>query len=57
MTIKIPDFRSLEEAAEYWNTHSFAEHLEDTEPIEIEVDLVERRITLELDSDLSEVII
>jgi hypothetical protein len=27
MLKKIPDFRSLEEAAEYWGTHSFAEHL------------------------------
>jgi hypothetical protein len=54
MTKKIPDFRSLEEAAEYWDTHSFAEHLEDTEPIDIEVDLAGRRITLEIDSDLSE---
>lgn len=54
MTKKIPDFRSLEEAAKYWDTHSFAEHLEDTEPVEIEVDLAGRRITLEIDSDLSE---
>lgn len=54
MTKKIPDFRSLEEAAEYWDTHSFAEHLEETEPVEIEVDLAGRRITLEIDSDLSE---
>ncbi|MCZ7381933.1 MAG: hypothetical protein O8C64_10270 [Candidatus Methanoperedens sp.] len=37
MTKKIPDFKSLEEAAEYWDTHSFADHIEDTEPFEIEV--------------------
>lgn len=34
---KIPDFKSLEEAAEYWDIHSFADYLEDTEPFEIEV--------------------
>ncbi len=52
--LKIPDFRSLEEAADYWDTHSFADHLEDTEPVEIEVCLEQRRILLEIDHDLSE---
>jgi hypothetical protein len=35
MTKKIPDFKSLEEASDYWDTHSFAEYIEDTEPVEI----------------------
>ncbi len=52
--LKIPDFKSLEEAADYWDTHSFADYLEDTEPVEIEVCLGQRRILLEIDSDLSE---
>jgi len=52
--LKIPDFKSLEEAADYWDTHSFADHLEDTEPVEIEVCLEQRRILLEIDHDLSE---
>lgn len=51
---KTPDFKSLEEAAEYWDTHSFADHLEETEPVEIEVCLDKRRILLEIDHDLSE---
>ncbi len=34
---KIPDFKSLEEAADYWDTHSFADYFENTEPVEIEV--------------------
>lgn len=34
---KIPDFKSLEEAADYSDTHSFAEYTEDTEPVEIGV--------------------
>ncbi len=35
MTKKIPDFKTMEEAAEYWDTHSFADHIEETEPVEI----------------------
>jgi predicted DNA binding CopG/RHH family protein len=54
MTKKIPDFKSLEEAAEYWDSHSFADHIEDTEPVEIEVSLTRRRIMLEIDSDILE---
>ena len=51
---KIPDFKSLEEAAEYWDTHSFADHFEETEPVEIEVCLPHRKITLEIDRDLQD---
>ena len=52
--LKIPDFKTLEEAADYWDTHSFADHLGDTEPVEIEVCLDKRRIFLEIDTDISE---
>jgi predicted HicB family RNase H-like nuclease len=52
--LKIPDFKTLEEAADYWDTHSFADHLEDTEPVEIEVCLDNRRIFLEIDPEISE---
>ncbi len=52
--LKIPEFKTLEEAADYWDTHSFADHLEDTEPVEIEVCLDKRRIFLEIDPDISE---
>lgn len=54
MTKRIPDFKSLEEAAQYWDTHSFADHIEDTEPVEIEVSLTRRRIMLEIDNDMLE---
>lgn len=54
MTKKIPDFKSLEEASEFWDTHSFAEYVEETEPVEIEVNLTRSSIMLEIDSDLSE---
>ncbi len=52
--LKIPDFKSLDEAADYWDTHSFADYFEDTEPVEIEVRLARRKILLEIDRDLSE---
>ncbi len=54
MTKKIPDFKSIDEAADYWDTHSFADYIEDTEPVEIEVCLGRRRILLDIDSSLSE---
>lgn len=49
---KIPDFKSLEEAADYWDTHSFADHVEETVPVEIEVHLPQRKIRLVIDRDL-----
>ncbi len=52
--LKIPDFKSLDEAADYWDTHSFADYFEDTGPVEIEVRLARRKILLEIDRDLSE---
>lgn len=52
--LKIPDFKSLEEAAEYWDTHNFADYMDDTEPIEIEVHLKGHKIILEIDYELSD---
>lgn len=43
---KIPDFKSLEEAADYWDTHSFADYIEVTESIEIEVCLTQGHMKL-----------
>jgi len=31
---KIPEFASDEEAAEFWDTHSFADYIDDTKPVE-----------------------
>lgn len=40
----IPDnFEMLEEAAEFWDTHDFADYQEFTHDVEIEVDLKYRR--------------
>ncbi|MCZ7402996.1 MAG: CopG family antitoxin [Candidatus Methanoperedens sp.] len=54
MTKKIPNFKTLEEASYYWDTRTFAEYIEDTEPVEIEVNLKPRKLYLEIDNDLSE---
>jgi len=32
---RIPDFKSDEEAAEFWDTHDFTEYEHDTEPVEV----------------------
>ena len=29
---KIPPFKNLEEAAEFWDTHDFMDYIDDTEP-------------------------
>jgi predicted HicB family RNase H-like nuclease len=52
--IKIPDFKTLEESAEYWDAHSFADHIDDTEPVEIEVQLEGHKLVLDIDEELSE---
>ena len=36
---KLPRFKSLDEAAEFWDTHSFVDYIEQTEPVEIRVNL------------------
>ena len=53
---KIPDFATLEEAIEFWDSHSFADYIDDTEPIEIEVNLARGRqvISLQLDPERAE---
>ena len=36
---KIPEFATLDEAVEFWETHSFADYVDDTEAVELEVNL------------------
>lgn len=52
--IKIPDFKTLEESAEYWDTHSFADYIDDTEPVEIEIQLEGHKLILDIDEELSD---
>jgi hypothetical protein len=35
----IPPFKTLDEEAEFWDTHDVTEYLEETEPVEFEVDV------------------
>lgn len=34
---RIPDFRSLEEEAEFWDTHDLTEFEDELEPVEFEI--------------------
>ncbi|CAN5608299.1 hypothetical protein BH09CHL1_BH09CHL1_02460 [soil metagenome] len=33
---RVPDFSSREEEAEWWDTHSFVDHLDELEPVQIQ---------------------
>ncbi|MDE2060658.1 MAG: hypothetical protein KGL31_11460 [candidate division NC10 bacterium] len=48
----LPDeFRSEEEAAEFWNTHSITDYEEFLEPVDLEVDLKRRHFEIEVDEE------
>jgi len=36
---KIPKFKSIAEEAAFWDTHSFADHWDEFEPIDVVVEL------------------
>ena len=40
------EFRSLEEAGEFWDTHSAADYWDQMEDVDMEVDLQERRFAV-----------
>jgi hypothetical protein len=40
---KIPKFKTLEEAAEFWDTHDFEDYVDDTEPVTITVRIPRRK--------------
>ncbi len=40
---KIPDFKNLEEAVNFWDTHDFEDYLDDTEPVSFTVRIAQRR--------------
>jgi hypothetical protein len=51
----IPEhFATLEEAAEFWDTHDLADYWDLTEEVEFEIDLQRRRHLVSLDPDLAE---
>jgi len=48
---KIPQFKTLEEAAEFWDTHDFEDYIDDTEPVTITVTIPRRKKTLTVPLD------
>ncbi len=49
---RIPKFKSLEDAAEFWDTHDFEDYVADTEPVAITVRISRRQKTLLVPLDL-----
>jgi len=49
---KIPKFKTLDEAAIFWDTHDFEDYLADTEPVSISVKIPRRKRTLAIPLDL-----
>jgi len=48
----LPDeFRSEDEAADFWDTHSIADYEETLEPAHVEVDLKRRHFAIEVDEE------
>jgi hypothetical protein len=48
----LPDeFKSQEEAAEFWDTHSITDYEEFLEPVEVDVDIQRRHFEIEVDEE------
>jgi len=48
----LPDeFKSEDEAAEFWDTHSITDYEEFLEPVDLEVDLTRRHFEIEVDQE------
>lgn len=47
-TKRIPEFATLDEAVELWEKHSFVDYLDDTEPVEIQVNLPPKQERVEI---------
>jgi hypothetical protein len=49
----IPEFKSYEEMAEFWDTHSLADYWDQTEPAEFEIsEQARRRYVVRIDRDV-----
>jgi len=49
---RIPDFSTREEEAEWWDTHSFTDYLDELEPVEVSyAKPLSSPLTVRLDSD------
>jgi len=49
---KLPKFKSLDEAAEFWDTHDFEDYVDETEPVAFAVRIPRRKTTLQIPLDL-----
>jgi len=49
---KIPKFKTLEEAAQFWDTHDFEDYVDDTEPAAITIKIPQRKKMLTVPVDL-----
>ena len=48
----LPDeFKSYQEAAEFWDTHSITDYEEFLEPVELDVDIQRRHFEIEVDEE------
>ena len=48
----LPDeFRSYQEAADFWDTHSITDYEEFREPVDLDVDLQRRHFEIEVDEE------
>ena len=54
---KIPEeFKTYEEAADFWDTHDSTDYLDNLEEIELEVDIQKRHYLLEVDMQIAEIL-
>ena len=49
---KLPKFESLDEAAEFWDTHDFEDYVDDTEPMAIHMRIPRRKKILAVPLEL-----
>jgi hypothetical protein len=54
---KIPEeFKTYEEAAEFWDTHDSTDYIDDLEEVEMNVDIQKKHYLIELDMNTAELL-
>lgn len=54
---KIPeDFKTYEEAADFWDTHDSTDYLDQLEEIEMDVDIQKKHYLIEVDMKIAEIL-
>ena len=49
---RIPDFKNIEEEAEFWDTHSFADYIDEMRPVKVRfAKNLSEGVTIRLDHD------